>query len=212
MKDQASITIIVATCCGSIYVKLVHWAEGGKCRIVVVAELREFQGRKLAAHCQIPLERQFRELRELTQLPRLTDAVIAAIQDREHTEPAPAFLRAGYHLLLEKPMAPIAKECRTIVEVARKNQRIVAGSHSLHYPPDFRKLREFLQSGVIGDLVCFRHFEGMFYWYQAHPHDFAEAGLNRALREGSYECCVYTCDNDMMDHQTVNFRFDNDVL
>ena len=304
MKDQTSIAVIVTSCRESIYVVIAHLAEGGTCRIAAVAGPRELQGRELAAHCQIPPERQFRELRELAQLQRLTDAVIAAIQDRERTEPALAFLRAGYHLLLEKPTAPTAPTAevsRTIVEVVRKNQRIVAGSHALRSLPHFHKLREFLQAGVIGDLVCFRHFEGGFYRYQAHSHargnwrthresssmilakschdldillfltglrdnrfdsfgslrhfrcanqpagvaercldcpltqpcvysavtyhgrhpangnhgwpqdNFTEAGLNRVLRKRPYECCVYACDNDVMDHQTVNFLFDNDV-
>lgn len=36
-------------------------------------------------------------------------------------------------------------------------------------------------------------------------------GVMKALREGPYGRCVYHCDNDVVDHQTVQLRFQNGV-
>ena len=49
-----------------------------------------------------------------------------------------------------------------------------------------------------------RHATGNF-----NPTD---ADIERALRESPYGVCVYQCDNDVVDHQTVNLEYEGGVL
>lgn len=42
-------------------------------------------------------------------------------------------------------------------------------------------------------------------------NDPTRENLERALRDGPYGRCVFACDNDVVDHQTVNLRYEDDV-
>lgn len=41
--------------------------------------------------------------------------------------------------------------------------------------------------------------------------DLSTEGITRALKDGPYGRCVYACDNDVIEHQTVNLDFSNGI-
>src|SRR5512142_1891949 len=84
-------------------------------RFVAVAEPIPERRERFAAQHHLPPERQFASWEELLALPQLGQAALVCTQDTQHTAPALAALRAGYHVLLEKPMATTAEECRKMV-------------------------------------------------------------------------------------------------
>lgn len=139
-------------------------------KIVAVAEPREWY-RKQAAHAHlIPEDMQFECWSELFNRPALADAVIIATPDHEHTNPAIRALQMGYHVLLEKPMATTESDCRLIVEAVRKYRRLLAVCHVLRYSPFFRKLKEVVDSGVLGQIRTVRHIEQVGFWHHAHSY------------------------------------------
>ncbi|MDP9794789.1 putative dehydrogenase [Catenuloplanes nepalensis] len=90
--------------------KYAEWIAGNpdRARLVAVADPLP-QRRERAGGTPYPGWEQ------LIEKGRVADAVIIATQDRDHLGPAEAFALAGYHVLLEKPLAPTADECRRIV-------------------------------------------------------------------------------------------------
>jgi predicted dehydrogenase len=116
----------------------------------------------------IPEEQCFDDWKTLLEQPKMADAVVICTQDRMHFEPTIMALEKGYHVMLEKPMSPNARECLIMGEYAKKYDRIFTICHVLRYTKFFRALKELLNNKVIGKLVSIQHNENVGYWHQAH--------------------------------------------
>ena len=80
--------------------------------------------------------------------------------DKLHKEAAIEFTKKGYHMLLEKPMATLLDECREITMASRKMpDQINAVCHVLRYFSPCIKIKEIIDSGLIGDVVNINHIE-----------------------------------------------------
>jgi predicted dehydrogenase len=137
-------------------------------RVAGVAEPRSYYRERMAEAYGIPASRIFRDWREALSSPRFADAVVVATGDREHAGPAIAAVKQGYHLLLEKPMAPDADSCRRIVGAVKASGVLFSVCHPIRYTEPTRLLRSMVNQGVIGDLVSIQHIEPVGYWHQAH--------------------------------------------
>ncbi len=137
-------------------------------RIVGVADPREHYRQAIAQSYDVPARNVFADWREAASRPRFADAVVIATPDALHTEPAIAFARLGYAMLLEKPMAPSAEECQRIVEAVEASGIIFAVGHVLRYTPYTRQIKALLTAGAIGDVISLQHLEPVGYWHFAH--------------------------------------------
>jgi len=137
-------------------------------QVVAVAEPRDYYREQMAKVHGIRRENCFADWKQMAARPKFADAVIIATQDAMHAEPAVAFANLGYDMLLEKPMAPTAQECRRIVEAVEKNKILFAVCHVLRYTNYTQQLKKILDSGAIGDIVSIEHLEQVGYWHQAH--------------------------------------------
>lgn len=173
-------------------------AHPDQARVVAVAEPRPFYRDRLAREHRIPSERVFADWREAAAVPRLADAAIIATQDAMHVEPAEAFAGRGYHLLLEKPMAPDEDGCRRIHRAVIDAGILFAVCHVMRYTAYTRRLKALLEAGAIGDLVSIQHLEPVGYWHQAHSF---VRGNWRNERESSPMLLAKSChDLDWLRH------------
>jgi predicted dehydrogenase len=136
--------------------------------IVAVAEPREFHRKRIAELFSIPSDKVFASWDEMAAAPKLADCVIIATQDNMHTEPAVTFAEKGYSILLEKPMAPTARECIKIADAVRNAGVVMGVCHVLRYTAYTRKLKKLIASGAVGEIVSVQHLEPVGYWHQAH--------------------------------------------
>ncbi len=138
--------------------------------IVGVAEPVPLRNERYTAKHNIPESNRFDTWERVFERPKFADAVIITTPDNLHYGPCMAALKAGYDVLLEKPIAPTEKECRDILSLARQTGRIVAVCHVLRYAPYFVQLREIIHSGAIGELVSIQHLEPIEHIHMSHSY------------------------------------------
>jgi predicted dehydrogenase len=269
-------------------------------RFVAVTEPDEKKRRLFAEQHNIPGERQFASWEDMLAVPDLCDAVIICTPDHLHFEPAMKVLERGYHLMLEKPIAPNPDQVLKLNDAAGKAGKLLLICHVLRYTTYFKTLKRLLEQQTIGRTVSVQWNEYVGYWHFAHSfvrgnwrntkqsspmllakcchdidllhwlidsdvtrvssfgdlayfkesnapegstarctdgcaveHDCPYSAIKwyynekttfpqhvvsvqpkledrwKAITEGPYGRCVYRCDNDVVDHQVVNFEFAN---
>lgn len=138
--------------------------------IVGVAEPIPIRNERYTAKHNIPKENRFTTWEHVFDRPKFADAVIITTPDDLHYGPCMRALELGYDVLLEKPIAPTEKECRDILALAKKTGRIVAVCHVLRYAPYFIKLKEMIQSGILGELISIQHLEPIQHIHMSHSY------------------------------------------
>ena len=83
------------------------------------------------------------------------DAVAVVTPVATHYRIAKELLRAGKHVLLEKPLAATVQEAEELCELAEQNQRTLMVDHTFVYTGAVRKMKEIVSGGELGDLLYF---------------------------------------------------------
>ncbi|MCO1338951.1 oxidoreductase [Kocuria polaris] len=101
---------------------------------------------------------------------KAADAAIIATPDRLHVDPAVALAAAGYHLLVEKPLAPTEAEALRIVDAVEAAGVMLAVCHVMRYSDYTARLKEVIDSGAIGQIASVEHLEPIGWWHFAHSY------------------------------------------
>ena len=80
------------------------------------------------------------------------DGAIIVMPDQLHLEMTDAFLRAGKHVLCEKPMALTTEECEKMMQAEKDTGKKLMVGQVSRYAPAFAKAKEIIDSGRIGEL------------------------------------------------------------
>jgi predicted dehydrogenase len=90
---------------------------------------------------------------ELLADPEL-EAVVIATPVPTHYALAKQALEAGKHVFVEKPPAMRAAEMEELVALSEASGRVLMPGHLLLYHPGVRKLKELVDSGSLGEVLC----------------------------------------------------------
>lgn len=276
-----------------------------KFQVIGVAESIKARREALVQKHSISDENIYESWEQILDRKKFADVAIIATMDRMHLEPALKAMELGYDLLLEKPVTPTPEECIAIYKKANECKTKVLVCHVLRYTPFFKKIKECIDSGMVGDVISIEHTEAVgnahqshsfvrgnwsnsdessfmllqkschdldilqwligkkckriqsfgsltyfkksnapkgspeyciegcpsadscpynvlklyfdneeYDWFKRHLADKVEPSddeILNALKTTQYGKCVYKCNNNVVDHQTVNMEFEDDV-
>ena len=94
----------------------------------------------------------FGDYRELLRSPNV-DVVHIASPNRFHSEMSLAALRAGKHVVCEKPLAMNTRETGQIVKLARASGRVFAVNYNVRFYPAVLALHRAIARGELGDII-----------------------------------------------------------
>ena len=108
-----------------------------------MAQLQRSLGGEVAA--------QFRDWKQLLAEGGL-DAAVVATPHTQHGEQVRQCLKAGLHVLVEKPMTTTAADARGILDAAAASGKVLAIAYQRHGEGRFIRARELLLDGAIGEI------------------------------------------------------------
>lgn len=101
-----------------------------------------------------PAAKTTADYRHLLSDPEL-DTVVIATPVSTHFSFAKEALRAGKHVLIEKPFTSNVAEAEELIQLAEQNRLTLMVDHTFIYTGAIRKIKEIVQKGELGELLYF---------------------------------------------------------
>ncbi len=134
-----------------------------KMQVVGIVDPAPFRNELMRKTYSVPEENCFASVEEFLKRDQFADAVINGTVDHLHVQTSIPILRKGYDMLLEKPFATNAEEMNELVQVVKETGRRVYVCHVLRYAPFYRKIKELIAAGEIGDIITIQLTEHVRY-------------------------------------------------
>jgi len=136
-----------------------------RCRIVALVDLYPDKATEKAAKHGLPVT-VFADHKELLAAQDF-DAASICLPPFAHASAAVDLLRAGKHVLVEKPMATCLQECDAMLAAAEESGRVLAVVSQNRFKTPMMKMRRVLGSGLIGKVL---HAQVDSFWWRGHNY------------------------------------------
>ena len=152
--SKEKITVVVVGCGDRA---TVYCEEGvnqlHRMEIVAAIDPNPERLRYMQEHFGVAKEHCYMEMQDVLAQGRIADCVINGTMDQLHVETAIPFLEQGYDMLLEKPIVNNREELLRIHDVAKENHCRLMICHVLRYAEFYRKIKELILSGELGEIM-----------------------------------------------------------
>jgi predicted dehydrogenase len=146
-KTHFNVAVIGAGAIGNDH--LASFKQHPCARVVAIAEVSPERGREAAQRFDIP--EVVTDYRKLLVRPDI-DVVSIALPNYLHARVALEALRAGKHVMLDKPMATSARDAAKLVAEAKKRGVLFMVGQNLRFNSDTQTARAIVAQGSLGDV------------------------------------------------------------
>jgi predicted dehydrogenase len=129
-----------------------NFAEKADAEVRVVCDLRRLQLETVVR--RYPGVRATTDAADVFSDPAV-DAVVVATPVEHHFELAMAALRAGKHVLVEKPIASSSDQASRLIDEAARRRLTLMVDHTFVYTGAVQKMRELTRSGELGEIYYY---------------------------------------------------------
>ena len=154
---------IVAIGAGNRMNTYLHYVQqhGSTVSLAAVVEPDDIRRDAVSQKFGLPPERCFKSVDDYFCNPVSgVNAAFVCTPENMHVKPTMQAIAAGYHVLLEKPIAQTVEECELIADAARQAGLVVGVCHVMRYHPYFMKIKEIVDSGELGKIISVEHGRG----------------------------------------------------
>lgn len=151
--DKKKISVVLVGCGdrGTVYCN--QGIDLGTMELVAAVDPNPERLRYMQEIYGISAQNCYLDKSEVLKQGRIADCAIVATLDQYHKESVIPFLEQGYDVLLEKPVVNNEKDLLEIEKVAKENNSRLIVCHVLRYTPFFKKVKEFIDSGSLGEIM-----------------------------------------------------------
>lgn len=96
------------------------------------------------------------------------DLVVVAAPNDQHAPLASAALRAGSHVVVDKPFALDVAEARELRAIAAEAGKVLSVFHNRRWDSDYLGIKSLIEAGTLGEVV---HFESHIDRFRPHVRD-----------------------------------------
>jgi predicted dehydrogenase len=141
--DDVRVGVVGCGYWGSKHVRVMHGTPAVAGLVLIDGRKDRLQGLQR----MYPGALQFPDLQ--SALP-FVDAIVVATPPGTHVPVALEAIRAGKHVLVEKPLAPSSAGARRLIEAADRSGVVLMVGHTFEYNPAVWKLREIVNNRQLG--------------------------------------------------------------
>ncbi len=132
---------------GDVHARAINAADGAE--LVAVCDADKARAERYAEKYGV---KAYTDYAELLKNPNI-DAISICTPSGMHAEQSISALKAGKHVLVEKPMALTASDAKAVCDVALKSDKKLSVIFQLRYAEDISYLKEFISNGGLGTLT-----------------------------------------------------------